>query len=114
MGFLFFEVWGLFSSIIGAISKDFLNFIKSINVLVFWMSGILWDVDAISIVWVKKILLFNPIAYLIDGYRNCFINKIYFFEQPVRLLVFLGILLFLTLLAGICYKKLRKDIPDVL
>ena len=114
MGFLFFEAWGLFSSVLGAISKDFLNLIKSINILVFWMSGILWDVDAISIVWVKKLLLFNPIAYLIDGYRNCFINKIYFYEQPVRLLVFIGILLALTTLAGICHKKLRKDVPDVL
>ena len=114
MSFLFLEVWSIFSSMIGAISKDFVNLVRSINILIFWLSGIIWDVNSISINWVKQVLWFNPIAYLINGYRNCFINKVFFFEEPIQLLVFIGTLILLTILAVISHNKLRKEIADVL
>ena len=114
MSFLFFEVLSIFSSIIATISKDFLNLVRSINVIVFWMSGILWDINDISIEWIRKVLWFNPVAYLIDGFRNCFINKVFFFEEPKKLLAFLISLLFFAILSAVCYKKLRKELPDVL
>ncbi len=114
LSFMFFEMWSIFSSMIGAISKDFVNLVKSITVMVFWMSGIIWDINSISQPWIKKILWFNPIVYLVNGYRNCFINKVFFFEEPKQLIIFLTFLVILTVMAGISYKKLKKVIPDVL
>ena len=63
---------------------------------------------------VKKILNLNPVTFLVNGYRNCFINKVWFWEQPKRLIYFLIITAILLILAIATYKKLRKDIPDVL
>ena len=114
MAFIFFELWSILTSMLSVISKDFFNLVRALNIFIFWMSGILWDIDDIGIGWVKKILWFNPIAYLVDGYRNCFINKIYFFEQPKRLIIFLSTLVVLAVLCSICHKKLRKKIPDIL
>lgn len=112
--FIFFTVWCLFSSLLGAISKDFANLIKSFVTAVFWLSGILWNPETIKIVWLKKLLMINPVTFLTNGFRNCFINKIWFFEQPKRLLYF-GIVLILMLLLSLwAYKKLKKEIPDVL
>ena len=114
LSFIFFTLWALFSSFIGAISKDFVNFIKSFIKAVFWLSGIIWNPDTIKIGWLKKFLNLNPITFLVNGFRNCFINKIWFWEQPKRLLYFCILTIILLILALWSYKKLRKDIADVL
>lgn len=112
--FAFFTVWCLFSSLLGAISKDFANLIKSFVTAVLWLSGILWNPETIKITWLKKLLMINPVTFLTNGFRNCFINKVWFFEQPKRLLYFVVILILLVLLALWAYRKLKKEIPDVL
>lgn len=112
--FAFFTVWCLFSSLLGAISKDFANLIKSFVTAVLWLSGILWNPETIKITWLKKLLMINPVTFLTNGFRNCFINKVWFFEQPKRLLYFVVILILLVLLAIWAYRKLKKEIPDVL
>lgn len=112
--FLFFTTWGLFSSLLAAVSKDFANLVKSFVSAVFWLSGILWNVDDIQIGWVKNIMMVNPVTFIVNGYRNCFINQTWFFEQPKRLLYFVIILCIMVLLAIWSYKKLKKEIADVL
>lgn len=112
--FAFFTVWGLFSSLLGAISKDFANLVKSFVTAVFWLSGILWNPETITISWVKKIMMVNPVTFLTNGVRNCFINKIWFFEQPKRFGYFCIILVIMLLLSLWAYRKLKKEIPDVL
>ena len=56
----------------------------------------------------------NPVTYLIGGFRNCFINKIWFWQQPKRLLYFVIVTIILLILALWEYRKVRKEIPDVL
>lgn len=112
--FIFFELWGLFSAPLGAISKDYANLIKAFITAIFWLSGIMWNPDTMHNGLLKKFLMINPITYLVNGFRNCFINKVWFWEQPNRLLYF-GIICLIMLIAGlIIYKRLRKEIPDVL
>lgn len=111
---LFFIAWGLFSAMLGAMSRDFLNLIKSIKQPIFWMSGILWDVNKISIPWMQKALYFNPVTYFATGYRNCFIYKVWFWEEPLQLCIFLAMLIAMILAAIWSYRKLIHEIPDVL
>lgn len=114
MNFAFFTLWGLFSGVLGAISRDFVNFIKSITIAFFWLSGIIYPLENINIPWIRAILLVNPVTILVNGYRNVFIYKTWFFETPVEMRNFCIILVVMFLLAVWAYKKLRKDIPDVL
>ena len=114
MMFVFFTVWSLFAGVLSAMSKDFLNLVKSLTTALFWMSGILYNANTIGIVWIRKVLLFNPVTLIANGYRNIFIDKVWFWERPEELLNF-GIVLFIMILLAVwAYKKLRKDIPDVL
>ena len=114
LSFIFFTLWSLFASFIGAISKDFVNLVKSFVTAIFWLSGILWNADSVSIPWLRQFLNLNPITFLVNGFRNCFINKVWFWEQPKRLIYF-GIITIILFVAGIwSYRKLRKDIADVL
>lgn len=112
--FIFFTIWALFSSLISAMSKDFLNLVKSFVTALFWLSGIMWNADTITIPWLRRFLMLNPITFLTNGYRNCFIDKIWFWEQPKRLGYFAIALLIMLILSLWAYKKLRKEIADVL
>ena len=112
--FIFFNIWGLLSGPLAAISKDYSNLVKSFITAVFRLSGIMWNPSTVKNKLLKKILKINPVTYLVSGYRNCFINKKWFWEQPKTLLCFIIITLILLLFAVRIYKKLRKDIPDVL
>ena len=81
---------------------------------VFWLSGIIWDANSVTIPWLKKFLNLNPVTFFVNGFRNCFINQVWFWEQPKRFL-YLGISFAIILVLALwAYKKLRKEIPDVL
>lgn len=112
--FIFFTIWSLFASLLSSMSKDFGNLVKSMVTAVFWLSGILWNPETIKIEWIKKLLMLNPVTFLTTGFRNCFINHTWFWEQPKRLMYFIIITAIMLILAMWTYKKLRKEIPDVL
>lgn len=112
--FIFFNVWGLFSAPLAVISKDYSNLVKSFITAIFWLSGIMWNPSTIKNSILKKILKLNPVTYLVTGYRNCFVNKVWFWESPKTLLCFIVITVLLGVLALWVYKRLRKEIPDVL
>ncbi|MBR2786967.1 MAG: ABC transporter permease [Clostridia bacterium] len=112
--FMFFNLWSLFASMLSAISKDFLNLVRAFVTAVFWLSGIIWDADTVTIPWLKRFLNLNPVTFIVNGYRNCFINKIWFWEQPKRILYVVTFTTVMTILALWSYRKLRKEIPDVL
>ena len=112
--FIFLTIWGLFASLLGAISKDFANLVKAFVTAVFWLSGILWNANTNTIPWVKKFLMINPVTFLVNGFRNCLIDKVWFFEQPKELICFIIVTVLMLLLSIWAYKKLKKEIPDVL
>ncbi len=112
--FILFTGWALFAANIAAISKDFANLVKSFIPAVLWLSGILWNSEGIQILWLKKLLRLNPVTYIVNGFRSCFIEGIWFWEQPKRFMYFAIATIIMWILAIWSYKKFRKEIPDVL
>ena len=115
LSFLFFTTFSLFASLLACMSKDFSNLVKSLVTAVFWLSGIIWNINTLKdIPWLKALLKINPVTYLVEGYRNCFIHKTWIWESPKTLIAFLVILVVLTIAAIWVYRRLRKEIADVL
>ena len=112
--FIFFTILSLFMAPLAAMSKDFSNLVKAMITAIFWLSGILWDINTITTPWLKSFLMFNPVTFICNGFRNCFIYKVWFFEQPKRIMYFCVITIIIWILAILTYKKFRKEIPDVL
>lgn len=113
--FMFFNAWGLFAGMVSCISKDFSNLIKSINIGFFWFSGIIWNIDNIADrKLINAFMSINPITFIAYGYRDCFIYHKWFFEEPFELIVFLAEYAVIAFLSIWAYRKLRKEIPDVL
>lgn len=111
---MFFQCWGLFAGMLSVVSKDFLNLVKSLTQAVFWMSGILYEASKVDSIWIRRILMFNPVTIVVNGYRNVFIKQVWFWENPRSLLYFLIVYSIMLLLGVLTYGRLRKEIPDML
>ena len=112
--FAFFTVWSLLAGMLSAISKDFQNLVKACSSAVFWMSGIIYNVEDINIQWIRVLLKFNPVTVVASGYRRAFIYKKWFWQDKVSLICFAITFTIFFVLAIRTYKKLKKEIPDVL
>lgn len=113
--FLFFNAWSLFAGLVSAIGKDFSNLVKSFITAIFWLSGVLWNVENVADnKFLTRFLMINPVTFISYGFRNCFVSETWFFEQPKRLLYFCCWYVILAVLSLWAYRKLRKEIPDVL
>lgn len=111
---IFFTTWALFAGLISVVSRDFLHLVKSTSLALFWLSGIIYDVNSIGKRKIAKIMLFNPVTVVVDGYRNSLIYKHWFWERAVELRNFAIIYAVLLVLTMIVYKRLIKAVPDVL
>ncbi len=113
--FMFFNAWSLFAGLVSCISKDFSNLVKSFNIGVFWLSGVIWNIENIANKpLINAFMKINPVTFIVYGYRDCFIYHKWFFEEPVELAIFVGEYIILAFLSLWAYRKLRKEIPDVL
>jgi teichoic acid transport system permease protein len=112
--FVFFTLWSLFASMLSAMSKDFANVVSSFVMAIFWVSGIMWDVNKINNPLLAKLLLFNPVTFFATGYRNVFIYKRWFFQDTFALFAFAVTLAVMAGLALYTFHRLRRDIADAL
>ncbi len=107
-----FVVAFLFSAL-SAISKDFKHVVRSLITALFWLTPSLWSIKKVQPL-LKKVIQINPFAYVVIGYRNCFVSKTWFFQQLGYALYFWLLLAALTLLAVFVFKKLKNEFADVL
>lgn len=111
---VFFTFWNLFSSMLSAMSRDFMNLVKAFVTPMFWLSGIMYDVAEIEAGWIQAVMLFNPISYFAKGYRNVFIYQRWIWEEGTEFLCFLLMLVLMVMAAVWAYKRTEKEIPDIL
>ena len=114
MMFVSFTLWSLFAGMLGAMSIDFLNLIKSCSTAIFWMRGIIYDVNGIHNPYIRTALKLNPVTFISSGYRNVFVYKQWITEDKVGLVCYFISLIAIFFGAGGADKRLRKEIPDVL
>ncbi|MCL2403170.1 MAG: ABC transporter permease [Coriobacteriia bacterium] len=112
--FLFFLALSWSTATWSVFSKDLQNLISSLMTAVFWLSGILWNSYTLEIEWLRKLMLFNPVTYIVNGYRKTFLYNEWFWENPLETGVFLGMLLLVVAFGAYNYTRLRKDMADVL
>lgn len=111
---IFFAFWAIFSAPLAIICKDFIQAVKSIVRILFWISGVIWSVRLTSLEWVQHLAMFNPISFFVEGYRDALLHHIWIWERPKHLICFLVILLLMMFMAIRVYKRTRKEIADLL
>ena len=60
------------------------------------------------------LLKYNPLYYLIQGYRDCFIDRIWFWERPGMTFYYWGIVLAALWIGRGTFRRLKPHFADVL
>ena len=110
----FWICFSILCSPLSAISKDFYNLLKALSTPLFWLSGIIFDVSALPIPLFHTILSFNPVTFFAEAVRASVCENYWLWERPDVLLPFLAVFVVTAIGAVACYKKLRRDVADVL
>ncbi|MDR5588260.1 ABC transporter permease [Clostridium aquiflavi] len=78
-----------------------------------WMTPIMWSYTIIpaKLQWIVKL---NPMYYIVEGYRDTFINKVWFFERYFQTVNFWSVTLLLFVIGAVIFKKLKPHFADVL
>jgi len=87
-----------------------------VNVLIqigFWATPICWAPDKVAPV-VQTILKFNPMYYVCQGYRDSFLETVYFWERPYMMITFWIEISILLLIGAVTFKKLRPYLVDLI
>lgn len=107
---VFLYLWVMITSLMNIISADILEFIKTIRTAFFWLSGILFNVKGRT----NPFFTWNPISYLAEGFRNTFAYHIWIWEEKRLFMHFAIILLLMTVLAYLLFKRMEKRLPEIL
>lgn len=102
-----------FCSAVTVFFKDFSQVVGVILQLLFWATPIFWDVNLVSVQF-AKILKLNPVYYIIEGYRDCFISGVPFWAHTSTTLYFWIVTLVVFVVGISVYKKLQQHFADVL
>ena len=104
------------SIITSAIVLFFRDLSQIINILMnvgFWATPIGWQLTMLPD-WAARIFKLNPLYYIVTGYRDAFVDKIFFWQRPYETIYFWMFCL-VTLLIGIkLFNKLRPHFSDVI
>lgn len=104
---------GYISSSLYAFFKDTAQVISIVTQVFFWMTPIVWDISIMPEA-TAKILAFNPVYYVVMGYRSAFIYKEFYFPGIGLTCWYWGIAL-VTLIGGrLFFDRCKKHFADVM
>ena len=97
--------------------RDLTQIISIVLQVGVWFTPIMWNIDnpAFNIPGViRKIVMLNPMYYIVGGYRDSLVNKVWFWQRPTLTLYF-WCFTGLTFAFGVfIFKRLKVHFADVL
>ena len=114
---MFIMVLGLcyFTSAVDIFFRDLTQIINIVLQVGVWMTPIMWNFEDLNI---KGPLIYifkaNPMYYIVEGYRDSMINKVWFWERPFLTLYFWAVTALFFWIGRIVFKKLKVHFADVL
>lgn len=102
------------------ITSSIIVFIKDIGQVIsislqvcFFLTPIFWNIDIMPLT-VQRILRYNPLIYIIEGYRQCFFNYSWFWEDESLMFYYWAVTIIIFITGIIVFKKLRPHFADML
>ena len=117
--FAFVYFLGLLTSTITILFKDFQQILAPIVRLLFWFSGVVWNLQEMVIPrgplppWVVRATDLNPFSYVITGFRNSFLSGYFFWEHWETTIFFWLLVLVIALIGSHLHLKLRNKFIDM-
>lgn len=98
---------------VNAFFKDVGQFVQIVLQIGMWVAPIMWDLNMFS-ESVHTIFKLNPVYYIVEGYRDCFIGHGGFWQRPALTLYFWCVAAAVFLIGTGLFRKLRPHFADVL
>jgi teichoic acid transport system permease protein len=101
-----------------AIIGFFRDLSQIINILLqvgIWVTPIMWNMEGMHMPdWLRMLFMLNPMYYIVNGFRDALISKVFFWER-MTLTVYFWMIALLCLAAGsLIFKRLKVHFADVL
>lgn len=93
--------------------KDVVSMVGVFLQIGFWITPIFWSPDEMSC-WVQLILKLNPMFYVCRGYRDSFIDHVWFWQRGYTNLFFWCVTILIFVFGATLFKRLRPHFADVL
>lgn len=93
--------------------KDTIQVVSIVLQAVFWLTPIVWDINIMPEI-VQKLLVFNPLYYIVVGYRNVFIYKNEMGHSIGMTLYYWGVAVAILFVGIKLFKKCKDHFADVL
>ena len=111
--FFFLSSLALITSVLVMLARDFEKLLSSITRLLFYLTPILWSMDKMPDIY-QDILKFNPILYIVTGFRDSVLYQVNFWEHPRKLIFFWGINIILFIVGCDLQYRYRRKFNDLL
>ncbi len=102
------------------ISSSLIIFLKDVGQIVamllqfgFWLTPVFWSPKIMPSRY-HAIIKLNPVYYIVEGYRNSFVYKVWFWEHANLTLYFWIVNVFIFVLGALLFRRLRMHFADVL
>lgn len=92
--------------------SQIINIVLQVGV---WMTPIMWNIDTMDLSPVLlTIFKLNPMYYIVAGYRDALINKVWFWENPGITVYFWVVTILLFGIGVTIFRRLKVHFADVL
>lgn len=103
----------LLNSTISVLIRDYQQMLQAVMRLLFFVTPLFWDPSHMSST-IQTVLKLNPFYYIVSGYRNSFLNGVWFYQDLKYTIYFWLITLILLLAGSILHLKFRDKFVDFL
>ena len=80
-----------------------------------WLTPIMWDVQMLAdYPWLMKLFRLNPMYYIVSGYRDSMLGKVWFWQHFGWTIYFWAVTIVLFGLGSVIFKRLKPHFADVL
>ena len=104
---------GYFAATISVFVPDMLNLVNIFIQVFFWATPVFWSFSMLPDRY-ASILQLNPVAYVVQGYRNAMLNEGFLWTDPFKAVAFWLVAIIILLLALRFFKKMKPHFADVL
>ena len=109
--FIFLSSLALMTSVLVQLAKDFGRLISSLLQLLFFLTPILWQEGNLPR-WARPLFVLNPVRYVVNGYRYALLYQVNFWERPLLLAFFWGMVLLMLLIGCWLQRKYATRFVD--
>ncbi len=103
--------WGL--AALNVFIRDTSQIVEVVLQLGFWATPIFWNLEIMP-TRLQKFFKLNPMFYIVQGYRDSFINGKPFWSYPYLTIYFWVVTLILLVAGALLFKKLRPQFAEAL